>query len=100
MSVDALSICTSIWPSHRRESGFSDLEQLAAGSKSFRVSDAVRRRKVVGARTCLPHLLSYGFLDFGPIWMSEIGAEMQTVGERTVCILVGRRGRCDADGPL
>lgn len=46
--------------------------------KAFRVSDAVRRRKVDGARTRGPHAVSYGDLDFGPVRASAEGADKRT----------------------
>lgn len=41
----------------------------------FRVSDAVRRRKVDGARTRGPHAMSYGDFDFGFVRASADGAD-------------------------
>ena len=44
----------------------------------FRVSDAGRRRKVVGARTRGPQAVSYGNLDYGQLRALTGAAEMRT----------------------
>ena len=46
--------------------------------QTFRVSDAVRRRKVDGARTRGPDALSYGDFDFGPVRASSDGGDKRT----------------------
>ena len=50
----------------------------AAIPLTFRVSDAVRRRKVDGARTRGPHAMSYGDFDFGFVRASADGADKRT----------------------
>lgn len=60
---------------------------------SFRVSDAVRRRKVVGARTRGPRGMVYGDLEFGPLWAVIGAAEMRT-DLRAERVLFGKRRHC------
>lgn len=45
---------------------------------TFRVSDAVRRRKVGGARTRGPRAVIYGELDSGPTGASAASADKRT----------------------
>lgn len=63
------------------ESGMAALPRFwknPAVLQPFRVSDAVRRRKVDGARTRGPDALSYGDFDFGPVRASSDGGDKRT----------------------
>ena len=44
----------------------------------FRVSDAGRRQKVVGARTRGLRAVTYGDLDFGHLWVLKVASEKRT----------------------
>jgi hypothetical protein len=65
---------------------------------SFKVSDAVRRRKVGGARTRGPHAVIYGDFDGEPTGATAEGADKRT-DVRADGRFVGRRCGClEADG--
>ena len=48
---------------------FEEMSFIADGLQPFRVSDAVRRRKVDGARTRGPQTVAYGDLSLGRSWV-------------------------------
>jgi len=60
-------------------------QDIADGRQSFRVSDAARRRKVVGARTRGLQAVIYGDLDFGLLWAVIGAADMRTHLRADVC---------------
>jgi hypothetical protein len=72
----------------------------AAGRLPFRVSDAVRRRKVGGARTRGALAVAYGDWDFERFWAVTGAADMRTDlgADRLLCGY--RWGRVKADRPI
>ena len=67
---------------------------------TFRVSDAVRRRKVDGARTRGPRAMVYGDFAFGRLWALAGEAENWTYLKADGLLSGGREGRSKSDGPL
>jgi len=72
----------------------------AAIPLTFRVSDAVRRRKVDGARTRGPRAMTYGDFDFGLIWARSGAAEERTYVKADRPLSGGREGCLKSDRPL
>jgi len=86
---------------HPREGALPRLHSLEAdGLLTFRVSDAVRRRKVGGARTRGPRAMVYGDFDFGRLWAVAGAAEDRTYLKADRLLSGGREGCSKSDGPL
>lgn len=115
--MTALNECTHFGPVQRRsnvpELGlysfgswlnggplFRRVAPKAAGRLTFRVSDAVRRRKVVDARTRGPRVLAYGDLSLGGARVAASAVDMRKDLRADRLILAPRSGRLDTDGPI
>lgn len=79
---------------------FHLVRRRADSPQTFRVSDAVRRRKVVGARTRGVGVTTYGDFDFRPV-RAMAWVHAQADGSISGRLLLGAQcGRPDADRPI